>query len=64
MYVIFRLVVFVFKVLNVLDVVLQKVGIKLLRVTKERVLKGKRVPFKLHSILFLLVDYLGLFSNI
>ena len=50
MYVIFRLVVFVFKVLNVLDVILQKVGIKLLRVTKERVLKGKRVPFKLHSI--------------
>ena len=46
MYVIFSLVVFVFKVLNVLDVILQKVGIKLLMVTKEKVLKGKRVPFK------------------
>ena len=35
------LVVFAFKVLNVLDVILQKFGIKLLKVTKERVLKGK-----------------------
>ena len=41
MYIIFRLVAFVFKVLNVLDVILQKFGIKLLKVTKESVLKGK-----------------------
>ena len=43
--VILTLIVFGLKVLNVLDVILQKFGIKLLRVTKERVLNGKlRTP--------------------
>ena len=41
MNIVLGLVVFVLKVLNVLDFVLQKFGIKLLRITRERVLKGK-----------------------
>ena len=48
MYIIFKLVAFVFKVLSVLDVILQKFGIKLLRITKERVLKGKLASLPSH----------------
>ena len=52
MNIIFRLVAFVFKVLNVLDVILQKFGIKVLRVTKEKILKGKLRQYRCHFVRF------------
>ena len=54
MYIIFLFIAYLFKVLNVLDAILQKIGIKLLRVTKEKVLKGRHGIVKYYKLLFVI----------